>query len=74
MTKSEEKQLNEQGIKMARLEEKTDNIEKKVDILLTKFDGLDQKFAPKWVERFVYYLITLLTAGLIGGAIATLFK
>lgn len=35
------------GERMARLEEKTDNIEKKVDVILNKLENLDNRYPTR---------------------------
>jgi hypothetical protein len=52
---------NSYGERMARMEEKTANIDDKVDKLLIKFDELDSKlddkYSKKWVEKAVATMI-----------------
>lgn len=57
------------GERMARLEEKTDNIEKKVDVILDKLDNLDNRYPTRrefsvanWVFGIVLAAIGLYTA------------
>ena len=63
------------GERMARLEEKTDNIEKMLIDLSKKFDDFvecaPKKFSAKWVEKGVAWAIFLIV-GAVLTAIITL--
>ena len=55
--------------RIAKMEEKLDNLEKKVDDgfenLGKRIDNLPAKFASKWVEKFCWLLVGgMMTAGI----------
>ena len=57
----------EQLIKFGAMETNIDNIKESMDDLnlkLDKFiDSADKKFAPKWIQSFVWFLFTIVVAG-----------
>ena len=72
--------MESQAVKIGRMEVKIDNISEKVDKLIVsvdkhveaeikKFDRLDKKYAPKWVQTAIF----MLTGTIIGGFIAKIF-
>lgn len=67
-----------QGERMAKLEEKTGNIEKKVDKIIAKLDTLDEhldvKYSAKWVERVVGGLIGMIVIAVFGALIALVIR
>ena len=56
------------------LEEKTDNIDKKVDRILIHLDNLDDKYASKYVERAVNGLIGIVIVAVIGALLTLVLK
>ena len=53
--------------RLARVEEKTDNVKDMVKDLHVKFDKLDEKYSGKWVERVAIAAILLSIGALITG-------
>lgn len=55
--------------RMARLEEKVDGIDSKLDELILridkKFDAQEEQFAAKWVERLIWIMVTGVVGSLI---------
>jgi len=57
----------EQLIKFGAMETNIDNIKESIDDLNSKLDkfidSADKKFAPKWIQGFVWFLFTIVVAG-----------
>ena len=58
------------GERMARLEEKVDNIAEKLDTLVASIDG---KFAGKWVERVIVFTAGAVVLGFFAAYFYWLF-
>lgn len=56
------------------MEEKTDNIDKKLDVVLSRLDDLETTFAAKWVERVVGGAIGLTLIAVFGALLALVVK
>jgi hypothetical protein len=61
-------------IKIARMEEQNKNIECKVDLLIAKFDKLESKFAPIWVENAMIGFISIICLSVIGALLTLIIK
>jgi hypothetical protein len=59
------------GERMARLEEKVDNIAEKLDTLVVSIDG---KFAGKWVERVIIFIASAVVLGFFAAYFLWLFR
>ena len=64
------------GERIAKVEQKVDDIEKKVDAgfaqVLKRLDALDNKFAAKWVEKALTWFIYLVVGAVIIGLLSLL--
>ena len=60
---------NNQLIKIVKMEKDIEFIKKEMATLGKKFDsfvdGADKRYAPKWIQNFVWFLFTIVVAGCI---------
>ena len=58
-----------QLIKIVKMEKDIEFIKKGMEDLGNKFDNftgnLDKRYAPKWIQNFVWFLFTIVVAGCI---------
>ena len=59
----------EQLIKFGAMETNIDNIKESIDDLNSKLDkfidSADKKFAPKWIQNFVWFLLLTIVSGFL---------